>query len=77
MTQRENPFYWMYGPTKTALAQPTTPYQIDVQDYRTELLTHLSDAWAFARDNIAQAQAKQKRDYIRLVRSLIFRREIE
>ena len=47
---RESPFYLLYGrdprlPTETALTQPTTPYQVDISDYRTELVAHLSDAW--------------------------------
>ena len=55
----------MYGrdarlPTKTALSRPTTPYQVDIQDYRTELVTHLSDAWNLAQGNIAKVQAKQR-----------------
>ena len=67
---RESPFYLMYGrdarlPTKTALSQPTTPYQVDIRDYRTQLVTHLSDAWNLAQGNIAKAQAKQKRNYDR------------
>ena len=60
----------MYGqdarlPTKTALSQPKTPYQVDIQDYRTELVSHLSDAWNLAQGNIAKAQTKQKRNYDR------------
>ena len=52
-------------PTKTALSQPKTPYQVDIQDYRTELVSHLSDAWNLAQGNIAKAQTKQKRNYDR------------
>ena len=60
----------MYGqdarlPTKTALSQPKTPYQVDIQDYRTELVSHLSDAWNLAQGNIAKVQTKQKRNYDR------------
>ena len=51
--------------TKTALSQPTTPYQVDIRDYRIELVTHLSDTWNLAQGNIAKAQAKQKRNYDR------------
>ena len=44
---QESPLYLMYGqdpriPTETALTQPTTPNQVDISDYRTELVTHLS-----------------------------------
>ena len=65
---RESPFYLLYGrdprlPTETALCQPTTKYQVDIQDYRTELVTHLSDAWHLAQQNISDAQSKQKRNY--------------
>ena len=56
----------MYGrDAKFQLRQPTTPYQVDIQDYRTELVTHLSDAWTLAQDNIAKAKAKQERNYDR------------
>lgn len=61
----ETPFFLLYGrdprtPTSTALSQPTSPYQIDVGDYRTELVSHLSDAWELAHKNIKIAQQKQK-----------------
>ena len=65
---RESPFHLLYGrdprlPTETVLCQPTTKYQVDIQDYRTELVTHLSDAWHLAQQNISEAQSKQKRNY--------------
>ena len=68
--QERSPFYLMYGqdarlPTKTVLSQRTTPYQVDIWDYRTELVTPLSDAWNLAQGNIAIVQAKQKRNYDR------------
>ena len=52
-------------PTKTALSQPTTPYQVYIQDYKTELVTHLSDAWSLAQQNVTKAQLKQKKNYER------------
>ena len=36
---------------------------VDLQDYRTELTTSLSDAWLAAKEHITRAQAKQKQQY--------------
>ena len=63
-----SPFYLLYGreprvPTETALNQPRTVYQIDFPDYCSELVAHLSDAWALAHQNIKKAQSKQKAQY--------------
>ena len=65
---KESPFYLLYGrdprlPSECALAVPTTPYMVDLQDYRTELTTSLSDAWLAAQEHITRAQAKQKQQY--------------
>ncbi len=63
-----SPFYLLYGreprvPTETALNKPRTVYQIDFPDYCSELVAHLSDAWALAHQNIKKAQSKQKKQY--------------
>ena len=34
--------------------------QVDIRDYRTVLVTHLSDAWELAHKNISIAQRKQR-----------------
>ena len=65
---KESPFYLLYGrdprlPSECALTVPTTPYMIDLQDYRSELTTSLSDAWLTAKEHIAHAQDKQKQQY--------------
>ena len=65
---KESPFYLLYGrdprlPSECALTVPTTPYMIDLQDYRTELTTSLSDAWLAAKEHITHAQDKQKQQY--------------
>ena len=62
---KESPFFLLYGrdprlPTEAALSHPTTPYQVDLADYRSELIAHLSDAWKLAHQNIGVAQKKQK-----------------
>ena len=63
-----SPFYLLYGwepilPTERALSEPRTTYQVDFPDYCSELVAHLSNAWALAQDNIKTAQKKQKRQY--------------
>ena len=45
---------------KTALSHPTTPYQVDIPDYCTELIAQLSVACETAHQNIAQH--KQQHD---------------
>ena len=60
---RESPFYLLYGrdarlPTEAALTQPRTCYQVDIDDFKTDLVCNLSDAWELARQNICQSQKK-------------------
>ena len=38
-------------------------YQVDLPNYCSELVAHLSDAWALAHRNIKKAQSKQKTQY--------------
>ena len=65
---QDSPFFLLYGrdprtPTETALSQPTTPYQVDLSDYKMELVANLSDAWAIAHSHIDSSQKKQKQQY--------------
>ena len=67
---QESPFFLVYGrdpqlPTPDSLTQPRTCYQVDLDDYKTELVTGLSEAWELARTYIKKAQARQKRTYDR------------
>ena len=48
-------------PSDSALNSPTTLYMVDLEDYRSELTSNLSDAWAI--ENIQKAQAHQKHQY--------------
>ena len=50
--------------------RPRTAYQVDFPDYCTELVAHLSDAWALAHKNIERAQRKKRPSAIKRVRSL-------
>ena len=65
---KESPFFLLYGrdpqiPTAEALSTPSTPYTVDLDDYRSELVTGLSDAWKAAAENIKAAQCRQKNAY--------------
>ncbi len=65
---RESPFYIIYGrdpqlPTSSALSQPKTRYEVDLDDYMTNLTRSLSAAWEMARTEVKKSQSKQKRYY--------------
>ena len=65
---KESPFFLLYGrdpclPTDAALNQPRTRYQIDLNDYKTEMVGGLTEAWELARCQIQKAQKKQKHYY--------------
>ena len=67
---RESPFFLMFGrdprqPTEKALSCPTNPYQVDLNDYKSELVQGLSDAWNVAKEHIQSAQSHQKTTYDR------------
>ena len=65
---KESPFFLLYGrdpriPTSTVLTYERSPYAVDTDDYKSELMANLSQAWKAARDNIKVAQAKQQTQY--------------
>ena len=67
---QESPFYLLYGRdarllTEAALAKPRTCFQVDIDDFKTDHVCNLSDAWEMARQNICQSQKKQKQQYDR------------
>ena len=62
---RESPFSLLYGrdphlPTETVLTHLVSPYIVDVEDYRCDLVTRMSHAWAIAKEKINSAQQTQK-----------------
>ena len=67
---KESPFFLLYGrdprlPTATEMDIPTTSYTVDLEDYRTELVTCLDNARKCAKEQIEQSQKKQKLFYDR------------
>ena len=64
----ESPFFLLYGrdarlPTELALSAKCMPYQVDLDDYRTELVHSLSETWRIARESVAKALKRQKKAY--------------
>ena len=67
---QESPFFLLYGrdarqPVEEALSTPTSPYLVDLDDYKHELVLGLSTAWDNASQSIESAQAHQKKVYDR------------
>ena len=50
-------------PTETILIKPISPYTVDVEDYRCDITTRISQAWAIAKEKIGKAQKAQKVQY--------------
>ena len=43
--------------------QVTSPYTVDVDDYKHDLITGLSEARQLAKNHVEEAQAHQKKNY--------------
>ena len=66
----ESPFHMIYGrdarlPTETALSTPPTLQMLEIDDYKTELVSGLTQCWNIACTSINTAQARQKNYYDR------------
>ena len=73
----ESPFFLLHGhdprlPTELMLGSPSSPYQVDQEDYVSELVSGLSDAWALAKSRIEEAQSRQKQQYDRGIKECRF-----
>ena len=65
---QKSPYFLLYGrdakiPTETALSSPILPMKVDLEDYRTQLVNGLTEAWEIAKSNIKKSQQKQKLQY--------------
>ena len=59
---KESPFFLLYGhdtrvPTESALSFQRSPYVIDYDGYKEELMDNLSGAWSNAQSHITKAQS--------------------
>ena len=50
-------------PTESVLSSPILPIQVDLEDYQTQLVNDLTEAWEIAKLNIKKSQQKQKQQY--------------
>ena len=62
---RQSPFFLLYGcdprlPTKEALSAPTDRTKEDLDDYWSELMQRMTEAWTLARESAKKAQLNQK-----------------
>ena len=70
---KESPFFLLYGrdariPTSTVLSYTRSPYAVNVDDFKADMLSGLSQAWNLAASNITKSQASQKKHYDRNTR---------
>ena len=47
-------------PTEAVLTPTPTRYQVDLDDYKSEMASGLADAWTVARAHVKKAQRRQK-----------------
>ena len=62
----ESPFFLLYGrdprlPTDKALSLPEEGVEIDLEDYRSDLVRRMSEAWGLAQESVQKAQKSQKK----------------
>ena len=74
----ESPFFLLYGrdprlPTEAALSPPTSRAHYNLDDYKTQAVTRMSDAWQLAQAKIVDAQRRQKTHYDRSAKPSTFR----
>lgn len=66
---KESPFFLLYGRDARLLinailsTNPTAQRYSDQDDYKADILRHLTRAWELAKANITNAQKRQKRNY--------------
>ena len=65
-SQRTSLFYMLYGrdpmlPTPETLSKPVDRCYLEADDYHSQLVQSLSEAWERARKNVEKAQKQQKK----------------
>ena len=63
---QESPFFLLYGrdpqlPTDAMLSHPVDRHNVNVDDFKSEMTLHMSEAWELARANVKKAQHRQKK----------------
>ena len=65
---KESPFFLLYGrdpqlPTSEMLEPQVDRVTYNLDDYKTEMVKHMSNAWKLAQENVKRAQKSQKKYY--------------
>ena len=65
----ESPFFLLYGrdariPCESTLSTTHTAYQVDMDNYKSELVHGLSEAWKLPRSEMQKSQKKQNTNMI-------------
>ena len=70
-SSKESPFFLLYGryPKLPTMVPPPNRSEISIDDYKTEVLQSMQEAWDLARKNIVRAQKPSKRRTTTDVRS--------
>ena len=74
----ESPFFLLYGrdprlPTEASLSPPIARAHYHLDDYKTQAVTRMSEAWQLAQVKIVNAQRRQKTHYDRGAKPSTFR----
>ena len=69
---KESPFYLLYGrdpqlPTSEMLEPQVDRISYNLDDYKSEMVRHMSEAWKLAQENVKHAQKSQKKYYDKTV----------
>ena len=74
---QESPFFLLYGrdariPIEAGLTQPRRMSQVDVDDYKVEMLEGFATAWTTAQLNMQEAQHRYKKQFDKTARQVAY-----
>ena len=78
-SMRESQFFLLHGcdsrlPLDEALSQPSTPYTVDIDDFKIELGTGLTDAWKLSGEHVKGSSTQAEDSVWQNVKGVEFER---